>query len=208
MSDTTTYLYRLYDDAGQLLYVGISKSAIYRLEQHLSAKTWSAQIASTRIERHPDRPTALEAERTAILAEKPLHNIVHNGRTGRNSQPKSEWRPPDEVLSPGDYVALAMNDGECPVGVVEAVNDTWVRLGLKSFLSGYYGQTSRAYRLEQVREMVFAYVSDGEVDDEHLATFQTRWHQRHNREPLSSSQPTPSSWAPADLTPYLDKAGL
>lgn len=77
---TTTSLYRLYDAEDVLLYVGISKSALMRLGQHLSDKPWAVDVARTTVEWYPTREEAAAAEVAAILTEKPLHNIVHNAR--------------------------------------------------------------------------------------------------------------------------------
>jgi predicted GIY-YIG superfamily endonuclease len=78
MNDAT-YLYRLYDEAGQLLYIGISNRAARRWIQHLVTKPWSAEIQ--RMERglsFENREDAHQAERLAIMAEAPRYNITHN----------------------------------------------------------------------------------------------------------------------------------
>lgn len=72
-----TTLYRLYDDAGDLLYVGIAGNPGRRFEQHAKDKPWWSEVASIDLEHHPDRTAAMEAERAAIQAEHPPHNIVH-----------------------------------------------------------------------------------------------------------------------------------
>lgn len=70
-------LYRHYDSANQLLYVGISASAVHRLGQHSEHSDWFASISRVTIEHFESRPAALTAEREAIINERPLHNIVH-----------------------------------------------------------------------------------------------------------------------------------
>lgn len=74
----TCQLYRHFDADGRLLYVGISLSAVARLSQHANGSHWSKAITRVEVETHPSRDAALAAERAAILAEKPLHNVVHN----------------------------------------------------------------------------------------------------------------------------------
>jgi len=78
-------LYRLYDAEGALLYIGISYSAIARYAQHKETQPWIGLVA--RIEVEPlgdvDRREAQRLERQAIHAQKPKHNVVHNGRTAR-----------------------------------------------------------------------------------------------------------------------------
>lgn len=76
-----TTLYRHFDAGGALLYVGISKCALGRLEGHRSEAGWYDQIATVTIEWHPDRATAEQAERTAIRDETPLHNRARHGPT-------------------------------------------------------------------------------------------------------------------------------
>lgn len=69
-----TTLYRLYDNADRLLYVGTSADAQTRWEQHAREKLWWSSVARATVEWHPDRTTAMTAERAAIKAEAPLHN--------------------------------------------------------------------------------------------------------------------------------------
>lgn len=71
-----TFLYRHFDKANQLLYIGISLSAVQRLSQHRDASHWFKQIRSVTIESFPSREAALEAERECIFREKPIHNVV------------------------------------------------------------------------------------------------------------------------------------
>lgn len=77
MSDKTA-LYRHFDENGDLLYVGISISAVQRLSQHRSSSPWFEQIAKVDIEWHPTREAALRAEREAIISERPRYNKMHN----------------------------------------------------------------------------------------------------------------------------------
>lgn len=73
-------LYRHYDAAGVLLYVGTSLSTVKRTAQHMAGAGWSHTIAKIDIERFPFRWLALEAEKTAIMTEAPLFNVTHNNR--------------------------------------------------------------------------------------------------------------------------------
>lgn len=72
-----TSLYRHFNGEGQLLYVGVSLSAVQRLGQHKEHSDWFESIARVTIEKFDTREEALEAERTAIIRERPLHNIHH-----------------------------------------------------------------------------------------------------------------------------------
>lgn len=73
-----TALYRHYNEMGELLYVGISLSAINRLSQHKTSG-WFIEIAKVDIEQFETRMLALNAEETAIKKEKPKYNKIHNG---------------------------------------------------------------------------------------------------------------------------------
>lgn len=75
----STALYRHYDSAGRLLYIGISLSAAARLAQHVQGSEWARDIASMTVEQWPTRAAAAEAERAAIQAERPMWNRAHNG---------------------------------------------------------------------------------------------------------------------------------
>ncbi|WP_327335899.1 GntR family transcriptional regulator [Streptomyces sp. NBC_01324] len=74
-----TALYRLYDEAGALLYVGITNDPDFRWKAHLySNKVWPRQVARHEIEWHESRAAAVRVEIEAIKAERPRHNGKHN----------------------------------------------------------------------------------------------------------------------------------
>jgi predicted DNA-binding transcriptional regulator AlpA len=70
-----TSLYRHFDKTGRLLYVGVSLSAMRRLSEHSGNSAWAASIARVTIEHFQTREQALDAERLAVRAERPLYNI-------------------------------------------------------------------------------------------------------------------------------------
>ncbi len=72
-----TQLYRHFDEEDNLLYVGVSLSALHRLGQHRHHSQWFETIKKVTIETFPTREEALEAERRSIRVEKPLHNVRH-----------------------------------------------------------------------------------------------------------------------------------
>lgn len=78
MKNGKTSLYRHWDIEGNLLYVGISLSAVYRLSQHMSGAAWADQINKVTLETFPTRAKALAAERLAIRQERPKWNKAHN----------------------------------------------------------------------------------------------------------------------------------
>lgn len=75
VKNTRTALYRHYDKDGKLLYVGISLSAAHRFSEHLNSSEWAASTGNMTVEWYETRKAAEEAERTAILSEKPIYNI-------------------------------------------------------------------------------------------------------------------------------------
>lgn len=78
LADEPHALYRFYGAGGTLLYIGITNSIPTRLKKHNADKPWWTGVAQVRIEHYPNRTAVLEAERRAIIAEKPLYNVQHN----------------------------------------------------------------------------------------------------------------------------------
>lgn len=75
-ADAPTVLYRFYDKDGNLLYVGITAKLSRRVADHRRRQPWWRQRVRTTIEVHPRRWAALDAERVAIVTEKPRYNIA------------------------------------------------------------------------------------------------------------------------------------
>lgn len=73
-----TALYRHFDEAGRLLYVGIAKEPGKRGEQHRYHSKWHRFMADTSVEWFPTRAAAALAERAAIADEAPIFNQTHN----------------------------------------------------------------------------------------------------------------------------------
>lgn len=67
-------LYRFYDDAGQLLYVGITNDPGRRMSQHAEQKRWWPEVRGVSIEWYDDREGVAAAERRAVAIERPRHN--------------------------------------------------------------------------------------------------------------------------------------
>jgi len=74
-----TALYRLYDDSGQLLYIGITRSPAWRWYKHASCSPWWPQVRRREIVWYDTRPEARAAEIEAIGAERPIHNKYDKG---------------------------------------------------------------------------------------------------------------------------------
>ena len=88
-------LYRHFAANGDLLYVGISCKPITRLKQHEHDSCWAAEIARVDVQQFATRGEALAAERAAIKAEKPKHNIVH--ARGECSKPAKSGKPVESL---------------------------------------------------------------------------------------------------------------
>ena len=75
-----TRLYRHFDEAGTLLYVGISLSALNRLADHKEDSAWYWSVAKVTIDVFPTRQEAEAAERRAIRTEMPIFNRMHGDK--------------------------------------------------------------------------------------------------------------------------------
>lgn len=77
MSGYRTALYRHFDADGRLLYVGMTRDPQRRLSRHKKS-FWFKDICDVKVEWFQNRTDALVAERIAIQAEQPLHNVTHS----------------------------------------------------------------------------------------------------------------------------------
>jgi len=91
LDDARTAVYRLYDSADHLLYVGITHDPEQRWTTHAGTKTWWPQVAHNTIEWHDNRQLAEAAEKTAIRDERPAHNRAD-----------SPWIPGPRKLEPDE----------------------------------------------------------------------------------------------------------
>lgn len=73
-----TSLYKYYDDAGILIYIGITSRGIARNIEHNTSKDWWPYVSTQEVEHFPDRPTALKRERELIHLLRPPFNKEHN----------------------------------------------------------------------------------------------------------------------------------
>ena len=69
-------LYRHFDCAGELLYVGISADVAARFRQHKSSSSWFLDVSLVTIEWFDDRQSAKLAEGKAIRSELPKRNVL------------------------------------------------------------------------------------------------------------------------------------
>lgn len=91
-------VYRLYNESGALLYVGMSNNVPKRLVQQARAQSWWPEVASHTAEAYPDRSDAAAAERHAIETEDPKYNIRQHeinairARNDRARRPRYVYR--------------------------------------------------------------------------------------------------------------------
>ena len=69
-------VYRHYDDAGALLYVGMSMRPDRRTKDHRRSAAWWPQLATIKLEHYQSEIEAQLAEQDAIRAEAPRHNAA------------------------------------------------------------------------------------------------------------------------------------
>jgi predicted GIY-YIG superfamily endonuclease len=79
MNTERTALYRHFNAAAELLYVGVSISTMRRLAQHQHSP-WVHEITRIEIQYFVNHEDALKAEKIAIKKEKPLFNKTHKPR--------------------------------------------------------------------------------------------------------------------------------
>lgn len=98
-----TALYRHYDEAGGLLYVGIASNPVARTQQHSIHAPWYKDVDTIKIEWFASREEALEAELEAQHKERPKHNRRLSGVDAkrreqvRRAMPRKRYFPdPDE----------------------------------------------------------------------------------------------------------------
>lgn len=84
----------MFDANGKLLYIGISKSVLKRLGEHLNDKDWLPDEASIKWTTFATREAAEVAERRAIQNESPEWNIVY-----ANSSVFADEIPPEELAN-------------------------------------------------------------------------------------------------------------
>jgi predicted GIY-YIG superfamily endonuclease len=194
----THALYRFYNQAGDLLYVGLTNDPGRRWQRHSETQPWWHDVARIDIETHPTRQAVRTAERAAIEAERPKHNVRMNSGTRRSDDPRPRPFPPKPghpFLAPGKVVALGLEDRTgvdgirlCPVGLITESDDEWVTLALYSWATGTFGYGERTYRVASVNQFLIAdemtagakrrdgYSPDDTVYDmDPLGDFQTAW---------------------------------
>jgi len=87
--DKCAAVYKLYDEEGDLLYVGMSDYPWRRMNQHKRTKDWFGYVRSVEFEWYSPPEFAASRERLAILIEGPMFN---------KRRPSAALPIPDHVL--------------------------------------------------------------------------------------------------------------
>lgn len=82
-------LYRFFDVADGLLYIGITAVGVARWTQHSAEQPWWPSLAWVTVEHFVSVELAETAERRAILAEHPAFNVIHR----HVARPRLRGRP-------------------------------------------------------------------------------------------------------------------
>lgn len=86
------FTYRIDDEAGNILYVGMTYDVIQRIAQH-SSKPWFPTPPRIRVRRYPNRQAAATAEADLIAELRPLHNVrPFHYRATESRRPTTGWR--------------------------------------------------------------------------------------------------------------------
>lgn len=118
-------VYRLYDDAGELLYVGCSVTPFSRLREHAShgrSHVWWADVASVTLEHFKSRPEAILAERKAIAAEAPKYNVYSGGPVARTRARAARVEKATSLRAEG----LKLREIASEMGVAISTVDGWL----------------------------------------------------------------------------------
>ena len=118
-----TALYRLFDNAERLLYVGITNNTELRWSQHARDKPWWPDVTRKTVEWLPTRGEAVLAEAKAITEENPRWNISRPDEHGKYRLPpnKSPGRP---------------KTGKTPMQSFRISDEVWGRAKAKASIEG------------------------------------------------------------------------
>lgn len=106
-------LYRFYDSAGRLLYIGRTEDPRSRFKAH-EGKSWWPDVTDRTMQNCADLDELVAAERAAIIAERPLHNIAFNGQGGLHTYSLAEVSAILQltVKDPERWLRRRLNSGE------------------------------------------------------------------------------------------------
>lgn len=117
-------LYRFFDAQGALLYIGRTNDMNRRGDHHARNQGWWPDVARCTVEFLADFEALVDAEIAAILAEKPRHNIIHNGVVVAPEH-ESEWRNPILTISARVTAAADALHGDCRTHAEDYFAGAW-----------------------------------------------------------------------------------
>lgn len=82
-TNKTYWVYRHFDVLGVLLYVGMTRCPVKRRSEHRRKSQWWPRVDRIDMRRQRNRHAAQQAERVAVIREKPLFNKHHRPKDGR-----------------------------------------------------------------------------------------------------------------------------
>lgn len=142
-----TALYRQYNEAGELLYVGISLNYANRLRDHYKGSAWFTDVETITLEWHDTRDEALKAERNAIIEEKPTCNKQHNSQDGIFEHIEPEFNGANSIvmryLHENTKIFLSKGEVAKLLGVTNFYINGWVEANMLKALQPYLPFSNR-----------------------------------------------------------------
>lgn len=142
-------LYRWYNTNDELLYVGITKNAYNRHKQHIREKEWCVfeELKETKYEYFDSRENLIEAEKNAIILEKPKYNVTHNDnpiqykKVTEPKQPRKKKEPEIKIVKEfvtREIKVLPKNLSDVEFSYLRSCLKNRNQQGLKTCLIGLY----------------------------------------------------------------------
>lgn len=95
-----TYLYEAYDEAGVLLYVGVTSDVRSRVAAHATEKAWWVkEVTDLKVRTYKTPALALKAERETIESRHPKYNVTHSA-INKPRPPIDRKTPPSAADGP------------------------------------------------------------------------------------------------------------
>lgn len=106
-----TAVYRLSDESGRLLYVGIGRNPLNRWSAHADLHAWWPEVATFEVTWYDSRAEAAAEERRALREDDPAHNLHGTPKwaaivSGHVRDALDARRNPRSRCSPADAEAL------------------------------------------------------------------------------------------------------
>lgn len=155
-------LYRWWNKDGELLYVGISYSAMARASQHKSNSGWYLEATSCTIENFDSRESLENAERIAVKSELPKYNKIYT-QWRNNIHIQQETPSKNKQLTVEDALSCIaeVNERIC-VGYLERIistkNDSILstfNIGIRQYLRKNYSWVARRIAAKDYNEENF-----------------------------------------------------